>query len=162
MPTPKTGFSTSFCKEWHEPIVFKPVADQMSPDGYRLYDISAVSVLNGGMVLVDHRVDLMTLCTSYMVSNAMSKDVFDFVSKIRDFDSLYAVNGVDNANNTRVCKVDIRDLTFEVGFVGYSDAFNLPWSNELTVTVEPRQSFIRERAAVWNIVVSPDLTDWIA
>lgn len=88
MPTPKSGFSTSFCLDWHEPTVFKLVPNQLSPNGYRLYDVSAVSVLDGNMIFADRRVDLMTLCASYLVSNAVSNDVFDFLHKIRDFDSL--------------------------------------------------------------------------
>lgn len=138
MPTPKTGFSTSFCLEWHEPTVFKPVPDQLSSNGYRLYDVSAVSVLDGSMVLVDHRVDLLTLCASYIVSNAKSDDVFDFVGKIRDFDSLNAVDAVNT--------------------VGYPDVFN----QQRSPSVESRQAFIGERAAVWNTIVPPDVSDWSA
>ena len=56
---------------------------------------------------------------SYLVSSSVGKDVFQFVKKIDDFDKIACVN-----RTVSICNVDVRDLTFQIGFVGYPDAFN--------------------------------------
>jgi hypothetical protein len=76
MLTPESGFSTVFCQRWHEPTVFKPTG-QRNKNGYMLFDVSAISVIDGSMVMIDRRVDLMTICASYGIG---------VVSKINDFD----------------------------------------------------------------------------
>jgi len=119
---------------------------------------------------------------SYLVSSSVGKDVFQFVKKIDDFDKIACVNRAVSIRN-----VDIRDLTFQIGFVGYPDAFNsverfsvasLPdypksvfedwfvtrdsrWSDTnvlfLKVNRSSRRALIQKHAAVWQLVLPEPL-----